>query len=108
MKKVTLFNEEPPEKSLVGKRTMRERLTAIPEVLAARNEFQERCERAGGNVLLCADLMAQAITMCLDATLQERVGRDGRALQSIEVVNAQHCMRWAEAAYRKARGESYE
>lgn len=88
-------------------RTNKDRLAAIPAIKAIGEGFERRCKEAEGNVLACADLMAEAIAMKFAANQLEIVGRDGRSHQTFESMNAQHCMRWAVEAYEKARRRNH-
>lgn len=85
------------------KRTNHDRLAAIPAMQELATTFEKRCADAEGDVLACADLMAEAINMKFQANQLEVVGRDGRSFNTFESMTAQHCMRMAMEAYQKAR-----
>lgn len=88
------------------KRTGQQRLDAIEPSLARREEFYERVAAADGDVVRCADLMAEAIQMKLEANGVETVGRDGKKTVAIEELVSAHCMLKARDAYLKARGSN--
>lgn len=85
------------------KRTNNDRLAAIPAMQELSKKFEKRCAEADGDVLACADLMAEAIDLKFKANQLEVVGRDGRSFNTFESMTAQHCMRMAMEAYHKAR-----
>jgi hypothetical protein len=88
------------------KRTGQGRLNAIPAALERREEFLWRVKLADGDAVRLADLMAEAIHMLYEANGLEIVGRDGRAIVSVEKVVAAHCMFGARSAYLTARGSN--
>ena len=87
-------------------RTGLQRLDAIPAAIEKRDEFLTRVKVAEGDTSRCADLMAEAITMQIDANHMETVGRNGKVTASIEDVAAGHCMIDARDAYLRARGSN--
>lgn len=87
-------------------RTGIQRLEAIEPALARRDEFYGHVEAAEGDAVRCADLMAEAITMQIEANHMEVVGRNGKVTVSIEDVTAGHCMIKARDAYLRARGSN--
>lgn len=88
------------------RRTGRERLDAIPAAIDRRDEFRRRVSDAEGDAVRCADLMAEAITMQIDANHLEVVAKSGKVTVSIEDVMAGHCMIAARDAYLKERGSN--
>lgn len=88
-------------------RTGQQRLDAIEPAIKRRDEFRERVTAAGVDLARCADLMAEAITMQIDANKIEVVGKSGKATVSIEEVCAAHCMISARDAYLRARGSNH-
>lgn len=62
-----------------------------------------RVKQAEGDAVRCADLMAEAITMQIDANHLETVGKSGKVTVSIEDVCAGHCLIAAKKAYLSAR-----
>lgn len=87
-------------------RTGTQRLDAIPAAIERRDEFCARVAQAEGDAVRCADLMAEAITMQIEANHMEIVGKNGKVTVSIEDVMAGHCMIAARDAYLKARGSN--
>jgi hypothetical protein len=87
-------------------RTGQQRLDAIEPAIQRRDEFRDRVTAAEGDAARCADLMAEAITMKLEANGLEAVGRNGKKTIAIEDVTAYHCMIYARDAYLKARGSN--
>jgi hypothetical protein len=87
-------------------RTGQQRLDAIEPAISRRDEFRERVTAAEGDAVRCADLMAEAISMKLEANGLEAVGRNGKKTISIEDVTAYHCMISAKDAYLRARGSN--
>jgi hypothetical protein len=88
------------------RRTAEQRFDAIPEVLARGEAFRARVATAAGNVLLLADLMAEAIAMDRESRPLEPVGRDHRVYFAFERLQAMYCLDAARAAYVAARGEA--
>jgi hypothetical protein len=68
--------------------------------------FRERVTQADGDVLRCADLMAEAIAMWKASNGVEPVGKDGRSMVSMEELEACYCADAARSAYVKARGSN--
>jgi hypothetical protein len=89
-------------------RTGQQRLDAILPAVARRDEFCERVKAAEGDAVRCADLMAEAITMQIDANHLEVVGKSGKVTVGIEDVMAGHCMIDARNAYLRARGSNQQ
>lgn len=87
-------------------RTGQQRLDAIPAAIDRRDEFCARVKEAEGDAVRCADLMAEAIAMQIDANHMEVVGKSGKVTVSIEDVMAGHCMIAAKDAYLRARGSN--
>lgn len=87
-------------------RTGQQRLDAIPGAIERRDEFRQRVDAAGPDVTRCADLMAEAITMQIEANHMETVSKNGKVTVSIEDVMAGHCMIAARNAYLRARGSN--
>ena len=87
-------------------RTGQQRLDAIEPAIERRDEFRECVTAAEGDEVRCADLMAEAITMKINANMLECVGRNGKITVSIEEVCAAHCMISARDAYLRARGSN--
>lgn len=87
-------------------RTGQQRLDAILPAVERRDEFCGRVKEAEGDAVRCADLMAEAITMQIDANHMETVGRSGKVTVCIEDVMAGHCMIAAKDAYLRARGSN--
>jgi hypothetical protein len=85
-------------------RTGQQRLDAIPAAIERRDEFRERVAVAEGDAVRCADLMAEAIAMKVEANGAEVVSRDGRVAVCIEDVMSSHCLLSARDAYLRARG----
>ncbi len=90
------------------KRTGQQRIDAIAPALARRDDFFRRVAAAAGDVMRCADLMAEAIEMQRGANGAEVIGRDGRNFVGIEHIVAAHCMFEARAAYLAARGSNHD
>ena len=87
-------------------RTGQQRLDAIPAAVERRDEFRRRVGEAAGDAVRCADLMAEAIQMHLDANMLEPVGKSGKATICIEDVMASYCLKTARVAYLAARGSN--
>lgn len=87
-------------------RTGQQRLDAIPAAIERRDEFRFRVEAAEGDAARCADLMAEAIAMQIEANHLEVVGKSGKVTVSVEDVMAGHCMIAARDAYLRARGSN--
>lgn len=87
-------------------RTGQQRLDAIPAAIDRRDEFHARVKAAEGDATRCADLMAEAVSMKIEANGLETVGRNGKVTVSIESVCASHCLIYARDAYLKARGSN--
>jgi len=87
-------------------RGARERLDAMQGAIARGDEFKSRIADAEGDAVRLADLMAEAISMAREARGLDAVGRDGRAVWSMEELQAAHCMDAARDAYLKARGSN--
>lgn len=85
------------------KRTGLQRLDAIPAAIERADEFKRRVKDAEGDAVRCSDLMAEAVTMAIDANRLEVVGRDGRVTVTVEKVTSAHCMIAARDAYLRAR-----
>ena len=88
------------------RRTGLQRLDAIAVAVAQRDEFMSRVKAAEGDAVRCADLMAEAISMKIEANKLEVVGRDGRIVVTMEEIAAAHCMISARDAYLRARGSN--
>ncbi len=84
-------------------RTGQQRLDAITPAIDRRDAFRKLVAAAAGDVLRCADLMAEAIQMQYDANGMEKVDRSGKAVVCIEHVCAAHCLIAARNAYLRAR-----
>lgn len=84
-------------------RTGQQRLDAIPGAIERRDEFLARVKAADGDAVRCADLMAEAISMQIDANHMEVVGRNGKVTVSVDDICAAHCMIAAKGAYLLAR-----
>jgi len=84
-------------------RTGQQRLDAIQPAIDRRDEFRERVKAAEGDCAALADLMAEAITMQIDANGLESVGRNGKETVCVEHVCAAHCLIAAKTAYLTAR-----
>lgn len=89
-------------------RAGQQRLDAIPAAIERRDEFRARVDAAKGDAVRCADLMAEAITMQIDANHMEVVGKNGKVTVSIEEVMAAHCLIAAKEAYLKARFSNHD
>lgn len=89
-------------------RTGQQRLDAIPAAIERRDDFRARVDAAAGDAVRCADLMAEAITMQIDANHMEAVGRNGKATICIEEVMAAHCLIAAKDAYLRARFSNHD
>lgn len=87
-------------------RTGQQRLDAIPGAIERRDKFLARVKAADGDAVRCADLMAEAISMKIDANHLEVVGRNGKITVTVEEVCAAHCMIAAKGAYLLARGSN--
>lgn len=87
-------------------RTARQRLDAMGDVIAAGAAFRGRVVEAEGDVVRCADLMAEAIAMHRSQRPLETVGKGGRVMMTIENLEAMYCMDAARAAYALARGSN--
>lgn len=87
-------------------RTGQQRLDAIPAAIERRDEFRERVNAAEGDAVRCADLMAEAISMQIEANHMETVGKGGKVTVSVDDVMAGHCMISARDAYLRARGSN--
>lgn len=87
-------------------RSGQQRLDAILPAMARRDEFFERIQAIEGDAVRCADLMAEAITLQIDANHLEVVSRNGKVTVSIEDVMVAHCMIAARDAYLRARGSN--
>lgn len=87
-------------------RTGQQRLEAILPAIARRDDFIARVAAAEGDIMRCADLMAEAITMKNEANFLETVGRSGKVTVCTEGVLAGHCLLDARDAYLKARGSN--
>lgn len=87
-------------------RTGQQRLDAIPASIERRDEFRERVTAAEGDAVRCADLMAEAIAMKIEANGMEVVAKDGRATVCVEDVMSSHCLISARDAYLRARGSN--
>lgn len=84
-------------------RTGQQRLDAIMPAIERRDAFRLRVEAAEGDARLCADLMAEAITMKIEANMMETVGKTGKVTVSIEQVTTAHCLLSSRDAYLRAR-----
>lgn len=84
-------------------RTGLERLNAIEPAVAAGNAFLARVKDAEGDLLRCADLMAEAIGLSRDVRRLETIGRDGRSAISMEELQCMYCVDGAREAYLRAR-----
>ncbi len=84
-------------------RTGQQRLDAIQPAIDQRDAFRDRVKAADGDWPVLADLMAEAITMQIDANGLEVVGRNGKKTVCIEHVCAAHCLIAAKMAYLQAR-----
>lgn len=87
-------------------RTGRQRLDAIPVAIKRGEEFRVRVVAAAGDVVRCADLMAEAIAMHREQRGLETIGRDSRHTFSMEELEAMYCLDAAREAYLKARGSN--
>jgi histone H3/H4 len=87
-------------------RTGQQRLDSIPAAVERRDEFRGRVVAAEGDAVRCADLMAEAISMQIEANHMETVGHNGKVTVSVEDVMAGHCMIDARDAYLRARGSN--
>lgn len=87
-------------------RTGLARLEAIPAAIQRGEEFRRRVADAAGDVVKCADLMAEAIAMHREQRALEAVGRDGRAMMLMEELQACYCIDAARTAYLAARGSN--
>ena len=81
-------------------RTGQQRLDAIPGAIERRDEFRARVDVARGDLRRCAELMAEAIDMQIEANGLEPVGRNGKKTVCVEAVMAAHCLIAARDAYR--------
>lgn len=88
------------------KRTAKERMNAIPGVIARTEEFKLRVVASEGDAVRCADLMAEAIAMDREARGLGYVGRDGRSYFEFERMHACYCLDDSRAAYLRARGSN--
>jgi hypothetical protein len=84
-------------------RTGQQRLDAIQPAIDRRDAFQARVKAAADDWCALADLMAEAITMQIDANHLEPVGKNGKATICIEEICAAHCLIDAKNAYLTAR-----
>lgn len=84
-------------------RTGQQRIDAIPAAMARTAEFRERIAAAHGDVVRCADLMAEAIAMDREARGLSPVGRNGKATLEFEQLQACYCLDDARDAYMIAR-----
>lgn len=87
-------------------RSGRQRLDAIPAAIERRDEFRNRVAAAEGDAIRCADLMAEAIAMQIEANHLEVVRKSGNSTVCVEEVMAGHCMIAAKDAYLRARGSN--
>lgn len=87
-------------------RTGQQRLDAIPAAMARGEAFKARVKEATGDAVRCADLMAEAVDMEIEANGLEVVGHSGKATVCIESVVAAHCLIAARDEYRRARGSN--
>ncbi len=83
-------------------RSFRDANKAIPDAMAAGESFKSRVASAEGDVIACARLMAEAISMDVAANGLEVVGYDGRVRLSFESIVAAHCMIAARDAFQRA------
>lgn len=90
----------------MARRTGQQRLDDIPAAIDRRDEFLARVGPAKGDLTRCADLMAEAIAMRVEANQLEVVGRDGKRTKTVEDVVADHCLIAARNAYLEARGSN--
>jgi hypothetical protein len=84
------------------RRSAQQRIDAIPEALRRGEEFRARVA-AASDVLVLADLMAEAIAMDRETRSLEPVGRDHRVYFAFERLQAMHCLDAVRAAYVVAR-----
>jgi len=87
-------------------RNGQQRLDAISTALQKGDEFKLRVKDAAGDLVRCADLMAEAIQMHLEANKLEPVGKNGKATVCVEDVIVSHCLIAARNAYLQARGSN--
>lgn len=87
-------------------RSGRARLDAIPAAIETGESFRHRVAEAEGDAVRCADLMAEAIAMHREQRGLETVGRDGRAVLTMESLEAMYCLDAARDAYLRARGSN--
>lgn len=69
-------------------------------------EFLARVRDAAGDVVRCADLMAEAIAIDRESRRLEIVGHDGRSTFSMEELQACYCLDASRDAYLLARGSN--
>ena len=84
-------------------RTGQQRLDAIEPAINRRDDFRRVVDAVGADVGRLADLMAEAITMRIEASGLETVGKNGKVTVSVEAVCASHCMIYVRDAYLKAK-----
>jgi hypothetical protein len=84
-------------------RTAQQKLDATLPAIERRDAFKARVKAAEGDWPALADLMAEAITMQIDANCLEPVGKSGKAIICIEEICAAHCLIDAKTAYLTAR-----
>jgi hypothetical protein len=84
-------------------RSAQQRMDAITEALRRGEEFRARVAAAGDDVLVLADLMAEAIAMDRESRSLEPVGRDHRVYFAFERLQAMYCLDTVRAAYVTAR-----
>jgi len=87
-------------------RSGRARLDAIPAAIENGESFRQRVAEAEGDAVRCADLMAEAIAMHREQRGLETVGQDGRAVLTMESLQATYCLDAARDAYLRARGSN--
>lgn len=87
-------------------RNGRQRLDAILPSIAIGEAFQARVRDAEGDLMRCADLMAEAIALHREQRGLEVIGRDGRATMTMEELQACYCLDATRAAYLRARGSN--
>lgn len=87
-------------------RNAQQRLDAIRPAIERGEEFRRRVVDAAGDLLRCADLMAEAIAMDREQRGLERITRDGRETVTVEALQAAYCLDAARAAYLAARGSN--
>lgn len=84
-------------------RTGQQRLDAISKAVEDGGNFRALVAAAEGDVVRCADLMAEAVDMHRAQRGLEPVGRDGRLPMTVENLEAMYCLDAARAAYGRAR-----